>query len=72
MSVRISDIITRFENTERSGDISEWLDKLELVARLQGVTQLESFVPLFLTGPAFAVYKQLGDLFQSVANMSRP
>lgn len=61
MSVKISDVVTNFESVERSGDICEWLEKLELVARLQNVTQLESFVPLFLAGPAFAVYKQLAD-----------
>ena len=38
-----------------------WIEKLELVAELQGVTELIKFVPLFLSGPAFAVYQQLGD-----------
>ena len=42
-----------------SGDFLEWVEKLELVAQLQKVKKLTSFVPLFLSGPAFAVYKQL-------------
>lgn len=65
MSVKLSDVVSNFENVEKSGDVSDWLEKLELVARLQNVTQLETFVPLFLSGPAFAVYKQLSDLDKS-------
>lgn len=42
-----------------SGDFSEWIGKLELVAEFQGVMQLERFLPLFLTGGAFAVYEAL-------------
>ena len=61
MAVRLTDVIVKFEDAEKSGDIGEWLDKLELVAKLQDITKLESFVPLFLSGPAFAVYKQLDD-----------
>lgn len=39
--------------------ISEWLEKVELVCSLRGVTALESVIPLRLTGGAFAVYQQL-------------
>ena len=61
MAVRLSDVISKYEDAEKSGDIAEWLDKLELVAKLQDITKLESFVPLFLSGPAFAVYQQLNE-----------
>ena len=39
--------------------VSEWLEKVELVCSLRGVTALESVIPLRLTGGAFAVYQQL-------------
>lgn len=42
-----------------SSDFGEWIVKLELVAKFQGVSHLESFLPLFLTGGAFAVYEAL-------------
>ena len=32
---------------------------MELVAKFQGVSDLEKFLPLFLTGGAFAVYEAL-------------
>ena len=59
MSVKLTDIITRYIDSTTSGDFAEWIDKLELVARLQGITDLKTFLPLFLSGAAFAVYKQL-------------
>lgn len=59
-TVKLSDIITRYEDN-RSGDFAEWLEKLELVAKLQNVSDLTSFLPLFLNGPAFAIYKQLSE-----------
>ena len=50
---------------EFSGDatqnVVEWLEKAELVCNLRGITHLESFIPLRLTGGAFAVYQQLPD-----------
>lgn len=61
MAVKLSDLIKTYEDVEKSGDFSEWCDKLELVAKLQKVTELKSFVPLFLGGPAFAIYKQLSE-----------
>lgn len=60
-SVKLSDVITKYEDKEKSGDLAEWMDKLELVAKLQNISDLVTLVPLFLTGPAFAVYKQLGE-----------
>lgn len=58
-SVKLSDIITKYEDSTVSGDFAEWVEKLELVAKLQKIDQVQTFLPLFLTGSAFAVYKQL-------------
>lgn len=60
MTVKLSDLVQRYED-KTSGDFGEWCDKLELIAKLQKVEDLVSFLPLFLSGPAFAVYKQLDD-----------
>ena len=58
MSIRFSDIIEKFDGT---GDFSQWIDKLELVAKLQKIKDLESFVPLFLCGSAFDCYKAINE-----------
>ena len=50
-------LIPEFDGTTE--EISEWLDKAELVCELQGVTDLQRIVPLRLKGGAFAVYQQL-------------
>ena len=42
-----------------SGDINSWLEKLKMVADLQGVTQLKIAIPLLLGGSALAVYQEL-------------
>lgn len=41
--------------------VVEWLEKLELVCKLQGVSDVASVIPLRLTGGAFAVYLQLAE-----------
>lgn len=50
---------------EFSGDgetsVTEWIEKVELVCRLRGVTELEEVIPLRLTRGAFAVYQQIPD-----------
>jgi len=57
-AVKFSDIIKLFDG---SGDFSEWVEKLELVAKLQNVNDLHTFLPLFLSGGAFLVYQGLSD-----------
>lgn len=42
-----------------SHDVQDWLDKLELVCQLRGYSNLQTIVPLRLTGGALAVYQQL-------------
>lgn len=61
MAVRVSDLVKNYEDSSVSGDFTEWCEKLELVAKLQKVEDLASFLPLFLAGPAFAVYKQFSE-----------
>lgn len=53
---RFSDLIKQYDGT---GDFTEWLKKLELVCNLQKVKDLQSILPLFLSGGAFAVYDGL-------------
>jgi len=58
VSVKFTDIIKVYDG---ESDFSEWLKKLQLVAKLQNVTDLVSFLPLFMSGGAFAVYEGLDD-----------
>lgn len=57
-SVRVSDLIKSYDG---SGDVVQWIEKVELVAKLQKISNVAEFLPLFLTGPALAVYQQLDD-----------
>ena len=56
MSIKFNDLIEKYDG---EGDFSEWISKLEFVAKLQKVDDLKNFFPLFLTKGAFAVYKTL-------------
>ena len=58
VSVKFSDLVKQFDGTE---DFMEWVDKLELVARMQKIEDLANLIPLFLTGGAFAVYKSIAE-----------
>jgi hypothetical protein len=58
VSLKLSDLVTQFDG---SGDFCEWLQKFELVARIQKISDLEDYIPLFLSGGAFAVYQGLSD-----------
>lgn len=60
-NVKFSDIIKNYESQEVSGEFSIWIAKLELVAELQKIGDKLKFVPLFLSGSAFAVYQQLAE-----------
>ena len=44
-----------------TGEISVWLKKVKLVARIKGIKDLSLFIPLYLEGDAFAVYDQMSD-----------
>ena len=64
-SVRISDVIKIYDG---SGDVVQWIQKVELVAKLQKIDDLTEFLPLFLSGPALAVYQQLDDFSKDDAS----
>ena len=64
VTVRYGDMIPSYKDNS-SGDFSEWIKKVELVAKLKKVDELHTFLPLFLAGPAFAVYMQLTDAQQA-------
>lgn len=68
MALRLSDMVSPFDG---SSDFGEWIEKVELVASLQGVTAQEKFFPLFLTGGAFAVYKGLDAAVKSDYNKAK-
>ena len=53
-----SDLVRPFDG---SAEVSSWLKKVKLVAKLKKINKLAAFIPLFLEGPAFAVYDQLPD-----------
>ena len=69
ISVKFADLIRQYDGT---GDFLEWLEKLELVAALQNVADLEKFLPLFLSGGTFAVYKSLTDVAKIIRRSKQP
>lgn len=46
------------------GDLVAWLAKVKLVAKLQKISDLASFLPLYLEGDALALYLELSDAEQ--------
>lgn len=54
--IKISDLLRPFDGT---GDVVQWLTKLELVAELREIRDVAKTLPLFLEGAAFAVYNEL-------------
>lgn len=49
------------------GDVVAWIKKVNLVAKLQKITNTACFIPLFLEGDALALYLQMEDSDQVVA-----
>ncbi|XP_068224554.1 uncharacterized protein [Palaemon carinicauda] len=49
------------------GDIVSWLKKVTLVAKLQKIVDLASFIPLYLEGDALALSMEMGDEDQECA-----
>lgn len=56
VSLKFGDLIRQFDGRE---DFAEWIRKVEMIADLQNIGKKESFIPLFLSGGAFAVYESL-------------
>ena len=49
------------------GNVVAWLKKASLVAKLMGVTDLASFLPLYLEGDALALYLEMSETDQTDA-----
>ena len=56
-----SDMIRPFTG---EGDVVAWIEKVKLVAKLQKIEDLASFLPLYLEGDALAIYLEMGDAGQ--------
>ena len=54
--VKLSDLISRYDGT---GDVTEWLEQLEIAKGPARITDLAQVLPAFLRGDAFKVYKNL-------------
>ena len=50
------------------GDVVGWIKKVKLVAKLQKVQDLASFIPLFLHGDALALYLEMSNEDQVLVN----
>ena len=59
--------ITRemIKSFDGEGDLVSWLAKAKLVAKLAKITDLASFLPLYLEGDALAVYLEMSDADQA-------
>ena len=61
MSTKIDlKLIPEFSGNNQQS-VAEWVEKVELVCKIIGITDLASAVPLHLTDGAFAVYQQLAE-----------
>ena len=54
----VSDAIKPFTG---EGDVVSWLKKVELVAKLQKISDLASLIPLYLEGNALALYLEMSE-----------
>lgn len=57
-----SDMIKPFTG---EGDVVAWIKKVQLVAKLKKISDLASFIPLYLEGDALALYLEMSDDDQS-------
>ena len=60
--VRLTDLMRSYDGT---GDVCVWISKFELVAKLKKIDDLAQVLPLFLDGPAYAVYCELDEAKKS-------
>ncbi len=54
--IHLSDVIRPFSG---GTEVLQWIEKLEIVAALREIADVAKLLPLFLEGPAFAVYQEL-------------
>jgi len=64
-TMKFSDMVRPYDGT---GCIETWLQKVELVAELKGLTDLAKVIPLQLEGSAFAVFAQMATEDKTDAN----
>ena len=57
-NLRLTDLVRPFNG---QGDVLEWFHKLDLIAKLKGLSALENVIPLFLEGSAYSLYTELSD-----------
>ena len=57
-NIRLTDIVRPFDG---SGNVAEWIDKLELLVKLRDIKQVETVLPMFLEGSALSVYTELSE-----------
>ena len=65
MSLRVTDVLNKYSG---DGDVTVWLKQAHLAKNLLKLKDLAVVIPLFLDGPAFAVYDQLSDPEKQDAN----
>ena len=61
MSTKIrmgSDVLKPFSG---EGDVVAWIKKVKLVARLQGISDVASLMPLYLEGSALNLYLEMDE-----------
>ena len=56
--LQVKDFLQPFDGT---GDVIQWLTKVDLVLKLKKIRNAAEVIPLFLEGAAFSVYKELAD-----------
>ena len=56
--LQFKDFLQSFDGT---GDVIQWLTKVDLVARLRKIRNVAEVIPLFLEGAAFSVYNELAE-----------
>lgn len=58
---RYGDVLKQYEDSQSSGDICKWLEKVEMIVALQKIEKKEVFLPMFLAGQALDVFMELTD-----------
>ena len=58
LKLPVHDCLVRFDG---NGDVLEWLQGVELIAKMTGVKDLACLIPIYLKGGARAVYAQMSD-----------
>ena len=63
-NVKITDVVKPFDG---NGDITEWLNKFQLIVKLRSINNEATILPMFLEGSALSVYLELSDTVKADA-----